>query len=263
LADKLSELFDRNFAGWHHPDADHIDGTKRLNLQITLSQPQVEVWVDLTLTHLAVFKVAHFIIKSTSAQIITLTMAADPSHVFLKISGCSSRITEEEEWQTVKMMLQKQTGSIDFLPGTDGIDQVVISLPRLSQKRVLVVDDNEGLQRLIRRYLTPHGYTTIEVTLGASALDRIRETKPDVVLLDIMIPEVDGLQILSRLAGDPLLHRIPVIVCSVLKESDLALSLGAKGFVQKPFNQLDLLAKLEEVLYPADPAAAAGSALPS
>ena len=111
---------------------------------------------------------------------------------------------------------------------------------------VLVVDDNADMLELYRRYLEPCGLQVQTAGHGADALDLLRHARPRAIFLDLMLPEQDGWDILQTLQSQLTTRMIPIIICSVLKQRELALSLGAAQFVEKPFTQATLLAALAD-----------------
>jgi CheY-like chemotaxis protein len=113
-------------------------------------------------------------------------------------------------------------------------------VPRL----VLVVDDNEGLIDLFRRYLVGHPWQVLGASSGAEARQLLAENRPSVIVLDVMMPGEDGWEVLLSLKAAEPSRGIPVIVCSVLREPALALSLGAAGYLPKPVTQQALLQAL-------------------
>lgn len=109
---------------------------------------------------------------------------------------------------------------------------------------VLVIDDNAGLIELFRRYLAGEDYQLIPARDGREGVRLAEESIPDVVVLDVMMPCEDGWEILQRLQNQESTGHIPVIVCSVLDDPELAHSLGAAGFLAKPVSRTQLLGSL-------------------
>lgn len=120
--------------------------------------------------------------------------------------------------------------------------------PADSRRVLLVIEDNEGIIRVFRGYLADYDYLVVGATTGAEALQLARQVGPTAITLDIMMPTQDGWEILQALKEDPATRRIPVIVCSVLEDPELALSLGAAAYLGKPVTQADLLAALDDLL---------------
>lgn len=112
---------------------------------------------------------------------------------------------------------------------------------------VLVIDDNEGLVKLLDDYLTGHACQVVSAASGPAGLRLAQEQIPDAIVLDVMIPEMDGWEVLQRLRNHPQTAGIPVIICSVLDSPELAYSLGASLFLPKPVSRDDVLAALYEL----------------
>ena len=112
--------------------------------------------------------------------------------------------------------------------------------------RVLVVEDEPDVAELIRYNLVKEGWEVIIVGSGADALKRVRDARPDVVLLDIMVPQLNGWEVCRRLKEDPDTRAIPVImVTGRVEEGDkvLGFELGADDYVTKPFGIKELMAR--------------------
>jgi len=119
--------------------------------------------------------------------------------------------------------------------------------PTDRQKVLLVVEDNESVIRAFRRYLTGYNYQVIGATTGPEALRLAHEVNPVAITLDVMIPNQDGWEILQALKKDPATGDVPVIICSVLEDPELAYSLGATAYLHKPVAQADLLNMLDNL----------------
>lgn len=119
------------------------------------------------------------------------------------------------------------------------------------QHHVLVVDDEELNVRFLSTYLSRKGYMVSTAQTGQQALDQIKERMPDVVLLDVMMPEMDGFEVCRRLRQDATTHMLPVIMVTALSSVEdevRALDSGADDFLPKPINNLELLARLRSLL---------------
>ena len=89
------------------------------------------------------------------------------------------------------------------------------------QTRVLVIDDNQGTLQLFERYLAPHHYEVKKAQGGVEALAMVTENPPDLIILDVMMPTMDGWQVLHSLKQNPSTENTPIIICSVLKEASI------------------------------------------
>jgi two-component system phosphate regulon response regulator OmpR len=114
--------------------------------------------------------------------------------------------------------------------------------------RILVVDDDLRLQKLLGEYLEGYGFEILRLTDGLKVVETIRQHRPDIVVLDIMLPGRDGLEVLSDIRTA---SRIPVIMLTAKgEETDriVGLELGADDYLPKPFNPRELLARIRAVL---------------
>ncbi|HZM17514.1 MAG TPA: ATP-binding protein [Candidatus Krumholzibacteria bacterium] len=108
-------------------------------------------------------------------------------------------------------------------------------------KQVLIVDDEPSIVTALSELLAPLGYTTVGCQSGSQAVAKARQLEPDVIILDIMMPEIDGYDVLRLLKSDPATAAIPVIVLSVLEDRDKAMALGASEYIRKPFEKAKLI----------------------
>ncbi len=123
--------------------------------------------------------------------------------------------------------------------------------------RVLLVEDEQDVAELIRYNLTKEGYDVVLSANGNDALRLTREHRPDVLLLDIMVPQLNGWEVCRRLKKDPDLAQIPVIMVSGrVEEGDkvLGFEVGADDYVTKPFSPRELIARIRAVLRRGRPA---------
>jgi len=121
---------------------------------------------------------------------------------------------------------------------------------RQQQGRVLVVEDERDVADLIRYNLTKEGYDVVVAPTGSDALKQAREVHPDLVLLDIMVPQLNGWEVCRRLKQDVDTKNIPVImVTGRVEEGDkvLGFEMGADDYVTKPFSPRELLARIRAV----------------
>jgi len=118
-------------------------------------------------------------------------------------------------------------------------------------QRVLVVDDDKEIVRILRAYLEKAGYTVLTAYDGETALHVIRSDRPDLVVLDLMLPDRDGWDITRLVRADEALAATPIIMLTARVESDdkiLGLNIGADDYVPKPFNPHEVVARVRAVL---------------
>ena len=130
------------------------------------------------------------------------------------------------------------------IEATTGGATAQVRLPVAEVNTLLVVDDNPDVGLLFRRYLVDTDYQVIQARSAGRALKLARELRPTVIFLDVLMPSADGWEILQSLRADPGTARLPVVICSVLPDQDLGLSLGVTDFLHKPITRASLLQTL-------------------
>ncbi len=118
-------------------------------------------------------------------------------------------------------------------------------------KKILIVDDEKDLVEIIRLGLEPLGYQVFEAYDGQEGLEKARQIKPDIIILDLMLPKIDGYQVCRMLKFDINYKQIPVILLTArASKKDIAMGAeaGADAFITKPFKHEVLKEKIEELL---------------
>jgi two-component system phosphate regulon response regulator PhoB len=116
---------------------------------------------------------------------------------------------------------------------------------------IVIIEDEEDIRELIRYNLDKEGYRVLLATSGEEGLDLVRNSMPDLVVLDLMLPGIDGLQVCRELKADPRTKSVPVVMVTARgEEPDVVsgLELGAEDYVSKPFSPKVLLARVKTVL---------------
>lgn len=119
----------------------------------------------------------------------------------------------------------------------------------IATKTVLYIEDNPHNRRLVRRTLERRGYDIIEAVDGVSGLEMVRELKPPLVLLDIGLPKMDGMEVVSRIKADSAINHIPVIAltASAMRgDRERFLAAGCDDYLSKPIQVLELLDKVNQ-----------------
>jgi DNA-binding response OmpR family regulator len=117
--------------------------------------------------------------------------------------------------------------------------------------RILAVDDEPHILKLVSFSLTSGGYEVIEATDGESAVHAARDHQPDLVLMDVMMPLVNGYEACRRMKADPATCDIPVVMLSAksqVSEQAEGIAAGAIGYITKPFTPKELVAKVAQLL---------------
>ena len=115
---------------------------------------------------------------------------------------------------------------------------------------ILIVDDEPSGRDLLKRLLSVEGYQLALASSGPEALTKAAELTPDLILLDVMMPDMDGFEVCRRLRSDPLLAEVPIIIVTALDDNEARLQglrIGADDFVTKPFDQIELQARVRTI----------------
>jgi len=118
-------------------------------------------------------------------------------------------------------------------------------------KKILVVDDEESIRLLVSTTLEDEEFEIVEASDGKEALERVKEGKPDLILLDVMMPEINGLEVCRRLKGDPETKDIYIIMLTAKGQEldkEKGKEVGADEYFTKPFSPLAMIEKVNEVL---------------
>ena len=119
------------------------------------------------------------------------------------------------------------------------------------QEKILVVDDNKPNVELLQAHLESAGYNVVTAFGGEEALRKVESEKPDMILLDIMMPRISGYEVCRRLKADPKSKGIPIVMVTALNELEdveKGVDVGADDFLMKPINKLELITRVRSML---------------
>jgi CheY-like chemotaxis protein len=202
-------------------------------------------------------------IRQALLNVLTVSARLVPGgEVFVTVSAESGRILidvlshnakpiaigndSEEVLSLAQQLVEISSGTLTIIAPTTGqVLSIRMSLPMTEQIPVLVIDDNEDALRLVRRYLSGSRYQFIGVTDPEITLSMAEEHRPKIILLDVMLPGIDGWELLGRLRSHPWLSDVPIIISTILPQEQLALALGAAEFIRKPVSRESLMAALD------------------
>lgn len=236
---------------------------QQMGIQLHLSaQTWPTVIADRVMLRQAFLNVISYALDAASQKALTIT--GTPERRGLVVEICESPTADAVSCPppvkragvglaVAQALIEAQGGRLETVESGKPF-RAHILLPTAGRPTILVVDDNAGLVALFQRYLGGHDVCVVGATSGEQALLLARELRPQVVTLDVMMPHEDGWEILQKLKSAPDTRHIPVIVCSVLNERELALAMGASDYLVKPISQMELLATLRRwlgVLLPA------------
>ena len=138
---------------------------------------------------------------------------------------------------TIAALLEGVSAQLILQP--EHFNSILLSIPRRNST-ILIIDDNPDVINLFQRLLDSSIYRIVIAPDGLELFERIGQLSVNLIILDIMLPHMDGFEVLQALKNDPRTHSIPVVICSVLKTEELVLTLGADAVIPKPPAKADL-----------------------
>lgn len=170
----------------------------------------------------------HITLKNTAQIMIDMQSVQQST---LELDSVIEHLMQQLHWK-LQQTIDDQHMALTLRTTTDGT-------------RILVIDDNEGLLDLMKRYLGSVNYSVITASTGTEGLKYAQNILPDAIIMDLMMPDMDGWEALQRIRTYPETQRIPVIICSVINDPELAYSLGANKVITKPIEKEDILLTLQ------------------
>ena len=211
--------------------------------------PRLVVSVDTAVSRQLLVSVLSRLIQATQGQTIALAGNSGEEMARLTLSFPTTEpLTQDFASDAVIAPLAERLGwrmKVTMDEG-NGRYQLQIQIP-LHGPVVLVVDDNQGLVELLERYLTGHNCRVIAANSGADGLELLNRTTPDAIILDAMMPDVSGWDVLQTIRTRPETAETPVIICSVFNDPELAYALGASHFISKPVSRDQILTALRQL----------------
>jgi len=182
---------------------------------------------------------AEFILFASHGGKLVLSYGMMPPHVCLRVTYIGRVDAAELRTPAAQERLAIGRRSLHLLGGTwhmeQGANELTITMALSDRRRtLLIIDDNHDMVQLVTRFVSDQGYVVLHAGRVQEGLRLAQTARPDAILLDVMLPEQDGWDALQALHHHPDTKAIPVVVCTVLGEADLALSLGAADFLRKP-----------------------------
>lgn len=164
-------------------------------------------------------------------------------------SGPKPALSDENELLNMAHQLATLSGGRVTLAVDTTTFDAIVSYPAIEQLPVLVIDDNADTLQLFRRYTEGTRYRMMTARDPEEALRLAEKNMPQVIVLDVMMPQMDGWALMAQLQQNPLTAHIPIVVCTILPQKDLAMLLGANEFVRKPVTRQAFLDALDRALH--------------
>jgi len=231
--------------------ANRLARVSGMSLDLKLDDPLPPVAAARTVLKQIVLNLAAAAVHSAPGGRMLLAATAQPHNVVISLACEASpgKPWHHQDWDGESVSVSQRLVKL-----FDGELQVVIqeraatariSIPRGDRVLVLAVEDNQDTLQLWQRFVRNTRFTLESTREPEQALAKAAELRPDMIILDVMLPDIDGWELLAQLRQHPATAAIPVLVCTVLPQQELARSLGASGFIRKPVTGRQFRAELE------------------
>lgn len=235
-----------------------------VTLEQCVAHPLPRVMVSQTVLKQIVLNLMTAAMRTAPGGSIRVSAEATPGTVAIRVSAMlPSGIAERDlVWERSAINSAGRLSSLFdaqlALSGGPGWMAAELNLPLADEMTVLAVEDNADTLQLWQRYVQGTRFRLVGVSEASQALTTAARLRPSAIVLDVMLPGTDGWELLGQLRHHPDTASIPVIVCTVLPQDELAMALGASGFVRKPTTGREFRAALERACVTFVPDAAMG-----
>ncbi len=212
----------------------------------------------------------HELEKANNFDLVAIVHTADILCKLKKIGGCGDE--RNVKFKDIHPMAKKYLNLNDnnYIPLLLSLDSEIVESDGLykimfgekptqanfnkkensERKKVLIIDDSSSVRDIVRNVISTEGYRLIEAENGQEGINILKHTKPDLILLDIVMPEMDGFKVLENLKSNPETKDIPVVMLTVKTQKEAvekAVNLGCNAYIAKPFISSTLMKKINEM----------------
>jgi CheY-like chemotaxis protein len=213
----------------------------KIEIQIDATAAPIMLTINTIIAQQTLTHVLSQIIQQLKPTSLRIRLCDDSQFMHVQYQGALQTNLHIEA--TVQQMMRQIHWEINYHVDDDSQAIALVSSKR--RALILVIDDNEGSIHLLQRYLTDDAYSVTSVPNTEHGLRMIPQLEPDAIILDVMMPGIDGWELLQRLRAKNETKLIPVIICSVINDPELAFVLGASDYIPKPVSRESLLRALQ------------------
>ena len=220
---------------------------RNIHLEVVFVQPDLVATIHPSALHQILIAAVRRLARYTPSGHITIFAGLEDGNAKITIAGSITTESRPTKSDLIQDILAPEQVSIQAHIDGDHVF-LWVELPSLGRVTVLVVDDNPDMADFFRRSTEGTSYHIAHITQGQGLFEAVEATEPDIIVLDVMLPDIDGWKLLMRLYENPTTRSIPVVVCSVVREEELALSLGAALYLAKPLRPREFIQGLDQAL---------------
>lgn len=232
-----------------------LAGSKNVTVQDSIPEVASGVMVDRSVLRQLLLSIVSHLLEDLAQGNVTISLSDGPHIRELRVCANGDWDRGDEQSQEARGLriaiienLAKVQGiELQALEENDWLCGFRLVFPASHEPLVLVIDDNEHTVELLGRYLTANGYKPLNAYTAPEGVRLAKENQPEAIILDLMMPNQDGWDVLQTLTNQAETQRIPIMVCSILAAGELALSLGATLFLEKPVTERSLIDALESL----------------
>lgn len=234
---------------------------KEIRVEFLPSEGFTPVITDRVILRQVLISLFNDILHNQPGEILQIKCEPSSTHVLLEFTSrvnydtnCEEAITDEtiaDELTAVSYWCERIHARVEEICVNEGAGRLVkrtLWLPHSDQKIMLVIDDQEPVVNLFQRYLSQTDILIIGISHPEEAIPLARHLRPALITLDVMMPQMDGWELLQLIKLDEMLKNIPIIICSAWDDPDLSRSLGAQAYLKKPVTQKMLLEAVNSLL---------------
>ncbi len=219
-----------------------------VELGVTGGTEPMMLSTDAALAHQIMISLLSHVVQQMDHVRLQAAFAVDSASVTFTLRYTTSGDVEVKAgFATVTKLAERLHWKFDCDNSAAPVIEIVLRM--MSQNAtIFIIDDNEGWVDLLERFLEGYKYLIVSASSGRDVVEQAQELNPALIILDVMMPERDGWELLQRLRARPATAHIPILVCTVFNDAQLAYSLGATGFVSKPASREQILEALEQIV---------------
>ncbi len=218
-----------------------------VELSVTGGDEPMILSTDAALAHQIMISLLSRVVQQLEHARLRAAFVADSASITLTLRyTVKGGIDVQAGFATVIKLAERLHWKLSFDNSAAPDTEIVLHM--LSQSAtILIIDDNQGWVDLLERFLEGYNYHVVSAADNQDIVEQAQELNPALIILDVMMPVRDGWELLQRLRARPATAHLPILVCTVFNDSQLAYSLGATGFVSKPASREQILEALEQI----------------
>lgn len=224
-----------------------LDAARRVQLRIEEAGAEVQIMMHPSIFRQVLITAVEKVGQTMEGGEVRVRVEAVASTVQVKVMGVPYSSFNPPTSEFIEQVVSSHGGAFN-VSRQGACTGFLLTLPVAKRVTVLVVDDNPDLVHFYQRYTEGTRYHITHLAEGRHLTRVMDEVRPDIIVLDVILPDIDGWELLSTLRENHATRHIPTIVCSVVRREELALSLGATCYLAKPVHRLEFIAALEAAL---------------